>query len=214
MLTPLALAPVFNALPGAYLLLSPDLYIEAVSDVYLTATLTQRETLVGQYLFDAFPDNPRTPEAQATARLRASLARVLATGQAHEMALQHYDVPDPGRPGQFVERYWQPYNTPVLDEQGQVCQLIHTVVDVTQRVRATGELKASQAREQTALADARRERNQLQALLNQAPVAIAFFEGPTQRITTANPRLCAIWDRPLEQVLGRPFLEALPELRD
>ncbi|GAC1376489.1 MAG: hypothetical protein NVSMB30_21860 [Hymenobacter sp.] len=57
------LLPVFNALPGAYLLLTPALLIEAVSDDYLAATLTTRERLVGQLIFDAFPDNPAAPEA-------------------------------------------------------------------------------------------------------------------------------------------------------
>ena len=32
------------------------------------------------------------------------------------MALQHYGVPDPERPGEFIARYWQPRNTPVFDE--------------------------------------------------------------------------------------------------
>ena len=93
-----ALLPIFNALPGAYLLLSPELIIEAATDEYLAATLTRRENLLGRYLFDAFPDNPAAPEAQATHNLRASLAQALATGQPHEMARQHYDVPDPPGP--------------------------------------------------------------------------------------------------------------------
>ena len=57
--------PVFNALPGANLLIAPDLRIVAASDDYLAATLTERATLVGQFIFDAFPDNPDTPEANA-----------------------------------------------------------------------------------------------------------------------------------------------------
>jgi hypothetical protein len=116
--SPLDLLPVFNAQPGATLLLSPDWVIVGASDDYLAATLTQREAIVGQFIFDAFPDNPEAPEANAVANVRASLAQVLATKQAHEMASQHYDVPDPAQPGHFVERYWQPRHTPVLDAQG------------------------------------------------------------------------------------------------
>ena len=110
-LMPLAPLPfdwlsVFNAQPGATLLLSPDWVIVGASDDYLAATLTERASLVGQPIFDAFPDNPATPEANAVANVRASLETVLATKQPHEMAPQHYDVPDPARPGQFVERHW------------------------------------------------------------------------------------------------------------
>jgi PAS domain-containing protein len=101
-----------TALPTPYLLLSPRFVIEAVSEAYLQATLTRREQIIGQVIFDAFPNNPRTPEANSVHNLRASLKQVLATGQPHQMAQQHYDVPDPESPGQFVERHWQPLNTP------------------------------------------------------------------------------------------------------
>lgn len=110
-----ALLPIFNALPAPYLLLTPGLVIEAVSDAYLAATLTQRAGLLGRQLFDAFPDNPDTPNAQGVRNVRASLEQVLATGQPHEMARQHYDVPDPDHPGHFVERQWLPRTIPVLD---------------------------------------------------------------------------------------------------
>ena len=53
---------------------------------YLHATLMSRERLVGQYMFDAFPDNPQTPEANGSHNVRASLRRVLATGQPHRRA--------------------------------------------------------------------------------------------------------------------------------
>ena len=99
------LLPVFNAQPGATLLLAPDLRIVAASDDYLAATLTRRADIVGQFIFDAFPDNPQAPEANAVANVRASLAQVMVTSQPHEMAPQHYDVPDPAQPGGFVERH-------------------------------------------------------------------------------------------------------------
>jgi len=51
------LLPVFNTLPGANLLLWPEWVTVGASDDYLAATLTQRATLVGQFIFDAFPDN-------------------------------------------------------------------------------------------------------------------------------------------------------------
>lgn len=80
-------------------------------------------------MFDAFPDNPQTPEANGSRNVYASLTRVLATKQPQRIDQQHYDVPDPERPGQFVERYWQALNVPVLDAQGNVVQIIHAAVD-------------------------------------------------------------------------------------
>ena len=209
---PGGLLAVFNALPGAYLLLTPALLIEAASDAYLAATRTERAPLLGRYLFDAFPDNPAAPEAHATRNLRASLAQVLATGQAHEMARQHYDVPDPARPGQFLERHWLPRNTPVLDAQGRVERIVHAVVDVTAQVRADAELQASQAREQAARADAEAQRAELQRIFEQAPVAIAAFRGPDYVIELANPLVCALWGRTPAQALHTPLFELLPEI--
>lgn len=49
-------------------------------------------------------------------------------------------------------------------------------------------------------------------MLLQAPVAIAVFRGPQQVIEFANPRVCELWGRTLEQVFGRPLFEALPEV--
>jgi len=57
-----------------------------------------------------------------------------------------------------------------------------------------------------------RERERMYTMLLQAPVAIAVFRGPQQVIEFANPRVCELWGRTLEQVFGRPLFEALPEV--
>ena len=206
------LLAVFNTLPGPYLLLSPTLRIEAVNDAYLAATLTTREHLLAQYMFDAFPDNPATPEAQGVANLNASLQQVLATGQPHKMAVQHYDVPDIATPGAFVVRYWEPINTPVLDAHGAVTGIIHHVVNITDRVQADVHLRDSQAREQQALAQAQAERATLRHTLEQAPVAIAILEGADHVVTFANEGMHLLWGRPIASLLGWPHFEALPDL--
>src|SRR5204862_209309 len=63
---------LFESAPGAYLVLTPELVVVAVSDAYLRATLTAREQLVGRRLFDVFPDNPADPAATGVRNLRAS----------------------------------------------------------------------------------------------------------------------------------------------
>ena len=69
---------LFEAAPGLYLALTPDMFIVAVSDAYLRATMTAREQVLGRRLFDVFPDNPDDPAATGVRNLRASLDRVLA----------------------------------------------------------------------------------------------------------------------------------------
>ncbi|SDY53148.1 PAS domain-containing sensor histidine kinase [Hymenobacter psychrophilus] len=74
-------------------------------------------------------------------------------------------------------------------------------------------LRQSQQAEQQARAAAETERNLLQALLAQAPVAICLYQGEECVIGAANEMMCAIWGYPAAAVLGQPMLEAMPELR-
>ena len=74
-------------------------------------------------------------------------------------------------------------------------------------------LRASQTQEQAARAEAERQRNQFQALVDQAPVALGFFEGQELRVTAANQQMCAVWGHAADQVLHRPLIEGVPELQ-
>lgn len=67
-----ALRPVFNVLPDPYLLLLPELVIEAANDAHLAATVSRREDPLRRIIFEVFPDNPDVPEANAVHNLRAS----------------------------------------------------------------------------------------------------------------------------------------------
>jgi signal transduction histidine kinase len=124
---------LFESLPGLYLVLKPDLTIVAVSDAYLKATMTKRDSIMGKNLFEVFPDNPEEPEATGVSNLRASLNRVLQGGVADTMAIQKYDVRRPD--GTFAERYWSPVNSPVLSAEHQIEYIIHRVEDVTDFVK-------------------------------------------------------------------------------
>jgi PAS domain S-box-containing protein len=129
-------AALFAATPSPYLVLNPELAIVTVNEAYCRATGRTRDDLLGQYLFDAFPDNPSDPDADGVRNLSASLERVLATGEPDTMAVQKYDIPLVGQPGVFEERWWSPVNTPVRRPDGQVAWIIHRVEDVTAFIRA------------------------------------------------------------------------------
>ena len=64
---------LFEAAPGLFLVLDPDLVIVGASDAYLRATMTERDAIVGRDMFDVFPDNPNEKDATGVANLRASL---------------------------------------------------------------------------------------------------------------------------------------------
>jgi signal transduction histidine kinase/ActR/RegA family two-component response regulator len=127
---------LFEAAPGLYLVLDPELRIVAVSEAYLRATMTQREEIVGRGIFEVFPDNPEDPEATGVRNLSASLERVKHTRTADTMAVQKYDIQRPDHEGGgFEVRYWSPKNTPVLDKAGELAYIIHRVQEVTEFVR-------------------------------------------------------------------------------
>ncbi|MGP3947181.1 PP2C family protein-serine/threonine phosphatase [Streptomyces sp. 7N604] len=129
-------AALFAATPSPYVVLGPDLVIVDVNRAYLEATGRTRGDLVGQYVFDAFPENPADPDADGVPNLKASLHRVLAQREPDTMALQKYDIPVAGRPSAFEERWWSPINTPVFGPDGGVAWIIVRVEDVTDFVRS------------------------------------------------------------------------------
>lgn len=128
--------PEFEASVHPYMLLdpAPGLRIVDINDAYARATMTARSDVVGHSLFDIFPDNPGDALADGVSNLYASLRAVVKTGQPHAMAVQRYDIRDPE--GEFVERHWQPINSPIHDRDGVLIYILHHVEDVTADVRS------------------------------------------------------------------------------
>ncbi|WP_426061241.1 PAS domain-containing protein [Hymenobacter sp. B1770] len=73
-------------------------------------------------------------------------------------------------------------------------------------------LRAAQAAEKAARADAEEQRAALGRAFEQAPVSIAILRGPEFVVELANPSLGVLWGRPVGPALGRPLFEALPDL--
>ena len=235
---PLDFRLLFEASPGLYLVLDPSFRIVAVSDAYLSATMTRRGDIVGRNLFDVFPDNPDDPAATGARNLRASLETVLRTGKPHTMAVQKYDIRRPDEAGGgFEERFWSPVNTPVF-AGGTLAHIIHRVEDVTSFVRLQQldheQKRASEATrielylrtqelEQARLAgfvapsgtQGLIPRTNLYLLLMAAPAAVCVVRTRNHIIELANGAFQRIFaerpllDRPLSEVLPASFLEIL-----
>ncbi|MES5820481.1 SpoIIE family protein phosphatase [Streptomyces sp. RG80] len=131
-------AAVFQSLPGMVALLTPELVYADANEQFVRMSGRSRQQLVGNYLFDVFPDNPDDPAASGMRNLAASLRRVLATGERDTMAMQRYDVQSMEQPGRWEERYWSPVNAPVLGPDGEVVLLVHRVEEVTEFIRDRG----------------------------------------------------------------------------
>lgn len=134
-------SPILILLPD-----SPRFTILEVSNAYLKATMTSREEILGQGIFEVFPDNPADPAATGTKNLRSSLERVIKYRQAHTMAIQKYDIQRPkSEGGGFEERFWSPINVPVCDSKNNVINIIHRVEDVTEFIHLK-QAKAEQSK--------------------------------------------------------------------
>ncbi|ALI99928.1 PAS domain-containing protein [Rufibacter tibetensis] len=203
---------IFEAQAGLVLLLNPELKIQAASDAYLRETLTKRKDIIGKHVFTVFPDNPEEANESPTKNLMASFEQIFATGKSHKMEIIRYDIPDPERPGYFVERYWSTCNTPVLDDQGNITCIIHETNNVTESEKAKRQLLKSQQREQTALAQAEQHRIRLERLFDQAPAALAILEGPELVYKVINKAYQHLF--PGRQLMGLGLFEALPELKN
>lgn len=124
----------FEVAAEPYLLLhpGPGLQIVDINDAYARATMTSRDGIAGERLFDVFPDNPQNPAADGIANIYESLRLAAETGQPHRPGIQRYDIRDPQ--GRFIERHWRPVNTPIFDEAGRILYLLHHAEDVTARI--------------------------------------------------------------------------------
>ena len=139
---------VFESTPGLFLLLEPDFTITGATDAYLVATMTERKDILGRSVFEIFPDNPSDPHANGVCNLKASLQRVLNNRAVDVMGVLKYDIRRPAvGGGQFEERYWNPTNAPVFNNDREILYIIHRIDDVTELVRvqqtnsAQGEFK-------------------------------------------------------------------------
>ncbi len=117
------------------------------------------------------------------------------------------------------------------DEDGGVIGVLDVATDVTDLVRArqlmqrrrdelredkeelerlvatrTAELAAATARAEAHLAE-------ILHTFDQAPVIIYVLRGRDHVFTFANDEMCTVVERPIDDILGRPFLDVFPELR-
>lgn len=107
--------PVFLSQPSAVVLVDTDFVIRAATPAYATVTHRSLEELIAVDLFEAFPDNPEFPEGQPTRTLAASIEQAMRTRRSQCLPPLRYDIPDPNRPGKFVEKRWMIVSSPVVD---------------------------------------------------------------------------------------------------
>jgi signal transduction histidine kinase len=136
---------IFHAAPILFLVLKPNppkYTILDATDAYCAATQTKRSEIINRGLFEVLPDNPADMNATGVSNLRMSLNSVVEKKQPHKMHIQKYDIQVTTENGIcFEERFWNPKNSPVLDQKNEVLYIIHHVEDVTASVSMQNEIE-------------------------------------------------------------------------
>lgn len=191
---------LFEAMPGASGLVLPNApeftVVAATSEFAEWGGVTQEE-MIGKSLFRYFPDNPEGPNVSD--EVRSSLAKCINERKTVSLDVQRYDIERAD--GTFYELYWKVIHTPILNDAGDVEAIIHSAINVTDRVMAS--LKDERIR---ALEPAYN-------LFRHSNIAIHFFKGPDLVIEMANAPTLRYWDRD-STIVGKPLREVLPELEE
>jgi hypothetical protein len=124
----------FDTAWAPWALLGADLRIEAVNGAFARVAGMPADRLVGRVATAVLDVNSDEPGADATATLVSSVGQVLDTGRPRWLGLHRHDLPDPARPGTFVQRVWMPVHLPVT-HRGEVVGVLHHVQDLTPIVR-------------------------------------------------------------------------------
>ena len=205
------LEQLLMAAPAAIcILVGPEQVFELANPVY--QQLVANRPLLGRPLREALPEIV----GQAVDGL---LRQVYATGTTHKEPGLLVPVAGPG--GALENRYFNFVFQARRDEINRVDGVLVFAFEVTEQVQArqqaerlNQELEARVA-ERThaathARAEAEQQRQRLERFFQQAPAAICVLDGPELVYELVNPGYQRLF--PGRTLLGRPILEALPEI--
>jgi PAS domain S-box-containing protein len=222
---------LFRASPYPSLVLDTTLTILDANDAYLKVVDRPAQELLGRSHFDAFPENPADLSSTTNSKqVKSSMERAIASGQPDITPVLRYAIPVGGSDSaEFVDRYWNAVHTPVFGDDGKVAIVVHNPIDVTSlyvfnrnsvensEVPYVSEEPSEYALNRAQLHEAmtrvlKDERSHLRNLFNQSPGFVAVTMGPThvfEMVNNAYEKLVGRCD-----LLGKPALEAIPELFD
>ena len=120
---------------------------------------------------------------------------VYSSGEGYQI----YNIPFEIKIGEKTEQRFYNFNySPIFDHDGGVNAILCVATDVTSPVEIQQKIEKSQL--------------QLLSLFEQSPIAIAMLSKENLVFTMANPFYARLVGKTSEQLLGKPLLEAIPEL--
>src|SRR6185312_14658113 len=97
--------------------------------------------------------------------------------------------------------------SPIHNEDGTIGGVLVTVIEKTENFKNVKRLEESHQ----AL---KNSENNLKNLVAHAPAAMAVFGGPDHIVEVANAKALELWNRTANEVMNRPLVEGMPEIKD
>jgi PAS domain S-box-containing protein len=127
----------------------------------------------------------------------AIMDHVYRTGETHFGAEVPFSVAEAA--GQTRRTSYYNFTYQAYREDSRIAGITVFAYDVTEQVLARQQREA--------------QRQHLQAVFAQAPVAVCVFQGEDYVLDIVNPPMSEMLGHPLPALVGQPFFDALPELR-
>lgn len=129
---------IFDSLPILQMLMLPNppkYTIVAANQLFLKTSMKTLDQILGRGVFEVFPVNPNDPNTQAINNWHQSLFRTLKNRIPDKMSIQKYNIRRSDQDGdEFEERFWNPINIPILDDNGEIKYILLRSEDVTELV--------------------------------------------------------------------------------
>lgn len=120
----------------------PAFTIVAENKAHIRIANVENKKVVGQPLFDVFPDVSEKYLKTGMSDLLESLRKVIRTGKPDLMPELHYNIPGPD--GAFQERHWRLTHYPVFGSGKKVVAVYQATEDITEEVSAETQLQKTQ----------------------------------------------------------------------
>ncbi|WP_134151109.1 PAS domain-containing protein [Flavobacterium sp. 270] len=172
---------------GTCLYVGPDMRIDIANKIIMDYWGRGPEVM-GKNMLEVFPEMIGQPFPEL-------LKQVYSTGKLHEQKGARADLMIHGV---LTTLYFDFTYKPLFDDDGNVYAVLDVAVDVTHQVKASRLLKENQ--------------EFIRKIFYKSPVAKMVYIGKEMIVREANEKMFEIFGRG-DDILGRPILESIPELR-
>jgi PAS domain S-box-containing protein len=181
---------ISQAPAGIAVLSGEDFVIELVNAKY--QQLLPGRDLLSRPFFQALPELVET-------EIAGVLREVYRTGKPAEFQEQLVSISKTEN-GPTIDRYFTFNYVPRFNQEGEVDGIFNFAIEVTHTLQSR--LKSDQATDN------------LEKILNMLPASVVVIRGQELVVEMINDTNLCYWEKSREEVIGKPFLQILPDLAD